>query len=283
MKQTNSSNDQLMTVGDFSRRSRLSLKALRLYDEIGILEPATVDVSTGYRYYRDDQVEQARLIGLLRQLGMPLDRIGRVVDLPPAAQATEVRRYWIELEGSMAVRSRLVDYLQTYLTGGGDAMYEIRTRNVPERKVLSIKRNVRQPELLDFLMEWTPGVAAVLDSAGVRHSIHSFVVYDGMVSEDSDGPVSVSMAFEGDIEVPAGMQAHVEPAHLEAYTTISKEQCQFPRILEAYDAVMAYVSDHGEASGSPREVYFVDIDAVGPDDPFCDIALPMTPAAQLVR
>jgi PPM family protein phosphatase len=44
--------DQLMTIGAFARQSRLSLKALRLYDELGLLRPAAVDDSTAYRYYR---------------------------------------------------------------------------------------------------------------------------------------------------------------------------------------------------------------------------------------
>ena len=56
---------QLLTIGTFSKRSRLSLKALRLYGDISLLEPVVVDEHTGYRYYDEDQLEAARLIGLL--------------------------------------------------------------------------------------------------------------------------------------------------------------------------------------------------------------------------
>ena len=125
---------EFMTIGALSRQSRLSLKALRLYNELGILKPAQVDDSTGYRYYRDDQVRLARLIGLLRQLGMPLDRIGGVLDAREGQQAEEIRRYWREVEGSMAVRLRLVSYLESYLEGRGDEMYEVHTRQVSEQK-----------------------------------------------------------------------------------------------------------------------------------------------------
>lgn len=117
-----------MTIGALSRQSRLSLKALRLYHELGLLRPAEVDDATGYRYYRANQVKLARLIGLLRQLGMPLDRIAQVLDAPEDQQAEEIRRYWRDLEGSMAVRLRLVAYLESCLEGRGDEMYEVRMR-----------------------------------------------------------------------------------------------------------------------------------------------------------
>jgi DNA-binding transcriptional MerR regulator len=268
-----------MTIGGLARASRLSRKALRLYHELGLLRPNEVDGTSGYRYYGEGQVDRARLIGLLRQLGMPLARIGAVLDAPAEQRPQEIRRYWIELEGSMAVRLRLVEYLTSYLAGKGDEMYEVRTREVPEQKILSVKRNVRQPELMAFLMEWMPGVANVLDSAGVRHNTHSFVIYHGEVNQDSDGPVEVCMAFEGEVQAPAGTGVRTEPAHTEAYTTITRAQCEFPRILEAYDAVETYVKTHGmDPSGSPREVYFVDINAIGPDDPFVDIAWPAVAA-----
>ena len=57
-----------MTIGDFARRSGLSLKALRLYDARGLLEPVRVDPASGYRYYELGQLEQARTISWLRRL-----------------------------------------------------------------------------------------------------------------------------------------------------------------------------------------------------------------------
>ena len=61
---------ELMTIGDFAARTRLSAKALRLYDRLGLLRPAQTDPVSGYRRYSADQVEAARLVGLLRRLGM---------------------------------------------------------------------------------------------------------------------------------------------------------------------------------------------------------------------
>ena len=60
-----------MSIGEFARCSRLSAKALRLYDRLGLLPPARVDGDSGYRFYDPGQLGQARLIASLRQLQVP--------------------------------------------------------------------------------------------------------------------------------------------------------------------------------------------------------------------
>ena len=72
----------LLTIGSFARAARLSPKALRLYDELGLLRPAQVDPNSGYRFYDLDQLEQARLVAWLRRLGMPLAQIRVVCGMP---------------------------------------------------------------------------------------------------------------------------------------------------------------------------------------------------------
>jgi protein phosphatase len=74
-----------MTSGAFAQASGLSRKALRLYDELGLLHPARVDPDTLYRFYHPGQLEQARLVAWLRRLGMPLAVIRSVSGLPPPA------------------------------------------------------------------------------------------------------------------------------------------------------------------------------------------------------
>ena len=66
---------QLMPIGRFSRLTGVGVKALRHYDEVGLLVPAAVDDETGYRFYSPDQVDRAEAIRLLRRLDMPLDEI----------------------------------------------------------------------------------------------------------------------------------------------------------------------------------------------------------------
>ena len=63
---------ELLTIGRFGRLAGLSIGALRHYDEVGLLRPAEVDSSTGYRRYRDDQLDRARTIARLRAVGLTI-------------------------------------------------------------------------------------------------------------------------------------------------------------------------------------------------------------------
>jgi len=107
----------LLPIGAFARSARLSPKALRLYDELGLLRPAYVDPATGYRFYDPAQLEQARLVAWLRRLGMPLARIRIVCELPPAQAAQEVAAYWSGVEADIASRRDLAVFLIAALSG----------------------------------------------------------------------------------------------------------------------------------------------------------------------
>ncbi len=106
----------LLTIGEFARLSRLSPKALRLYDELGLLRPRQVDAVTGYRRYAPEQLEQARLVAWLRRLGMPLARIRRVHELDGPAAAREVGVFWAETEADTAARRDLAAVLVEHLS-----------------------------------------------------------------------------------------------------------------------------------------------------------------------
>ncbi|MFJ6238443.1 MerR family DNA-binding transcriptional regulator [Streptomyces griseus] len=116
---------ELVTIGEFARLSRLSAKALRRYDELGLLRPALVDPVNGYRYYDPAQAEGARLVAWLRRIGMPLSRIGRVVALDAGAAAVEVRAYWARVEAETAARRDLAMYLVDHLSAEGRTMTRI--------------------------------------------------------------------------------------------------------------------------------------------------------------
>ena len=100
-----------MTIGEFAREAGLTAKALRLYDEMGLIAPAEVDPSTGYRYYGPDQLERARLVACLRLVGMPLARIRQVADLPREAAAAAVTSYWRQVEADTRTRRARVQAL----------------------------------------------------------------------------------------------------------------------------------------------------------------------------
>jgi len=113
---------KLLTIGEFARASRLSPKALRLYDELGLLPPAQVDEWSGYRYYAPSQLEVARLIAWLRRVGMPLATIKEVAGLPAAEAADRVTAFLRVAEADFAERKELAEFLISYLSGRDTVM-----------------------------------------------------------------------------------------------------------------------------------------------------------------
>ncbi|MGW5667680.1 MerR family transcriptional regulator [Micromonospora sp. NPDC003776] len=115
---------ELLTIGAFARAARLTPKALRLYDELGLLPPAAVDPHSGYRYYEPTQLDRARLIAALRRAGMPLAEIQAVRRLPPKAAAAAVDAWWRRVSADTAARGRVVALLVDQLSERGAAMSE---------------------------------------------------------------------------------------------------------------------------------------------------------------
>ncbi|WP_229853110.1 MerR family transcriptional regulator [Streptomyces albospinus] len=120
-----------MTIGTFARASRLSPKALRLYDELGLLTPVHVDPHSGYRHYAPAQLERARLVAWLRRLGMPLARIHEVCELAPGAAARALAAYWAQVEADVAARRDLAAFLVDQLERENTAMTAPQTPSTP--------------------------------------------------------------------------------------------------------------------------------------------------------
>jgi serine/threonine protein phosphatase PrpC/DNA-binding transcriptional MerR regulator len=113
---------ELLSIGAFARASRLSPKALRLYDDLGLLPPARVDSVTAYRFYAPQQLERARLVAWLRRIGLPLARIQQICELEPVAAAQAVAAFWAEVESDVAARRDLASFLIDHLSGKDSAM-----------------------------------------------------------------------------------------------------------------------------------------------------------------
>lgn len=268
--------DPLLGIGVFARRSRLSLKALRLYDRHGLLRPARVDPGTGYRQYRESQLETARLVVMLRRLDMPLARVAEVISVSPARGAELLTGHWAEVERRVAGQRELLTHLKIKLTDGDGrfADFDVQRRDVPEQLVLTEQRHVQVEDLSCWI---GTAIARLMRSAGEHGGTAGnwFVVYYGDVSEDSDGPAEICVPIGAPRE---GTDAALrrEPAHHEVYVTLRKAQVGFPQIFSAYDAVAHWAAAHGlTVAGSPREVYFTDFHAAAPADDVCDVALPV--------
>jgi len=276
-RSTGGKTDRLLSIGEFSRRSRLSPKALRMYDRRGLLVPAEVDEANGYRRYRESQLETARLVVLLRRLDMPLALIEMIVGLGKQ-DAIEVIGYWWEaIEKRIAEQRSLVTYLQQRLQGEtrNDDMYDIKVREVEEQRVLTEKRVMTVEGLSDFIGGTLGTFFSEAESFG-GVTAPTLVIFHGAVTEDNAAPVEVCAPVRHDAQVPEHLATRIEPAHREAYTRIRKSQVEFPQILDAYDAVDAWIQQNQETcTDSPREVYFADFMNAGPDDEVVDIAFPI--------
>src|SRR5580692_9614582 len=218
-----------MSIGEFARLSRLSAKALRLYDELGLLPPAQVDPDSGYRWYAAGQLDNARLVASLRQIGVPLAQIQLILSLEPEAAAAQVGAYWSGTEAGHAARRDLAGYLVDRLTGKRNAMHEVKVRDIPARSLLCLLRHAStHQEVWDLgktvigmlKAQPTPRVEGVAGAA--------FLTYYGEVNQDSDGPVEFCWPVPQDLagQIAAslpGLTLRTEPAHQEAYVHLDQD------------------------------------------------------------
>ncbi|GAA1989194.1 MerR family transcriptional regulator [Kitasatospora viridis] len=129
-----------LTIGAFARACGLSPKALRLYDELDLLRPDRVDPLSGYRYYRPEQLERARLVAHLRRIGVPLARIRHLVELTPAQAADELTAHWHQVLAETAARQELVTLLTDHLRGRPPVLAEALTLRCAARSDLGLVR-----------------------------------------------------------------------------------------------------------------------------------------------
>jgi DNA-binding transcriptional MerR regulator len=278
-----------MSIGEFARRSRLSPKALRLYDALGLLSPVRVDELSGYRYYEGAQLDQARLIATLRQAGVPLATIGELLALDPAEMAKQVTEFWQEAEARHAGQRDLVAALVDRLTGRSTVMYEVKSREMPQRSLLCLKRNVDESGL------WTLGkefVGIVRDQRLPRiegREGAAFCIYWGQVSADSDGPVEWCRPVPAaEAEALAAqfpeLTLRVEPAHREAYVDLGPGGQITPAQWQLVDEALrgwaaAQGLDPKQLSLTPEDlgmrITYLATPPIREDSvPDCDIAVP---------
>jgi DNA-binding transcriptional MerR regulator len=239
-----------MGIGQFASRSRLSARALRIYDEAGLLLPARVDEGSGYRFYEPGQLKQARLIVALRQLHFPLVEIKAILPLEPDEVAERVRQYWAGIERKHSSLRAFATYLIDELSGKRPVMYEVATREIPERSLLCVKRNVTGEKAA-----WAFGKEFI---ALLRHyqlpSIEGragafFQIFWGEVNEDSDGPIEWCRPVpEDQAEVLAARCPELilrsEPAHGEAFVPIGDGQIDGATWQVVGRSLEAWSDDH---------------------------------------
>ena len=154
-----------LSIGEFARLTRLSVRTLRRYHEAGLLEPVSVDPASGYRYYASEQIPAAQVIHRLREVDMPLAEVGRVLaadDPETRAEllAAHLRRVEAELDRTRAAAVSLRRLLHP-----DTEQLDVQLRTVPARTVAAITAAVR----LDDVLGWYADAMAELDAAVAGH------------------------------------------------------------------------------------------------------------------
>ncbi|MDA2811353.1 MerR family transcriptional regulator [Nocardiopsis sp. RSe5-2] len=241
-----------LSIGEFSRLTWLSPKALRIYERRGLLLPDLVDDYTGYRYYRPSQAERARTIALLRRVGMPLERIGAVLDATGERRRALIEAYRVE---TVRAHERAVALLDGLASGLSEARPPenaptVRSREARPRAFLSRTLRTTAADLPSHIER---AAAALVQRAGAALDPAQplIVVYHGEVSWESDGPIEVRVPV-----TDSGAADGTEPEGTEFLTDVPFGEVQFPTILRSFDAVRdAAARGTCRPSGSPREIY----------------------------
>src|ERR1700686_4823752 len=132
----------LVSIGDFSRMTHLSIKALRFYHDQGLLAPARIDPFTGYRFYEPGQVPVAQVIRRFRDLDMPLDQVRAVLQAPDLeARTKEIIAHLTAMEARLAEMQMSVASLRALLEGP-PVRPVVEFRSVPAAQVAAISETV---------------------------------------------------------------------------------------------------------------------------------------------
>jgi effector-binding domain-containing protein len=251
--------DDLLPIGRFSKATRLSVKALRHYDELGLLRPALVDPSSGYRYYRPAQANQAEAIRILRSLEMPLEEISELLDAgggEPAAK--RLQRHRERLEARLVEHRRMLAFLVRLLDREDVMPYEVTVRELPAQTVAATRTISDLGQISTAIGAAVHLVLAELDRRGIEPAGPPQVVYhaDQVLDEETSAPIEICFPvpapFEGTGEV-YGSELPGGPA------AVTLHRGPYAEIRPAYHTVSGWVQDHGhELAGGPREVYLND-------------------------
>jgi DNA-binding transcriptional MerR regulator len=187
----------LVSIGDFSRMTHLSIKALRFYHDQGLLEPARIDPASGYRFYEPAQVPVAQVIRRFRDLDMPLDQVKAILQAPDLETRTkEIISHLTAMEAKLAAMQMSVASLRALLEGSA-VRPAVEFRSIPAAPALAVRATVTVEE------SWAWG-------AGAFEEIYGRIAQAGL-----------SPAGPGGALFPAGF-FELEKAELTAFVPVNE-------------------------------------------------------------
>jgi effector-binding domain-containing protein len=271
---------ELLTIGGMARLSGLTVKALRHYDETGVLKPSQVDVHTGYRYYATDQVVAAVAVRRLRELDLPLASIVRALIGGSSARdvlighLAELRRRAVDATRMIAELEQLLSTEEDVMTAANKPTirFGFEVKELSDRLVVSIARKIASEKIPKFIPEAYSAITDYLRRQGVEVIGPPFYVCpypdaEGKVDGEAGVYVETRVAGEGDIVCRTLEGGRVA-------STLYKGD--YKNLDTAYRALEEWMTREGhEKAGPPRELYLNDPDNLPPEEWLTEVLWPV--------
>jgi DNA-binding transcriptional MerR regulator len=246
----------MLAIGDFSRITHLSIRTLRHYHEVGLLEPAAIDPSSGYRHYTLDQVPIAQVIRRFRDLDMPVERVREILAAPDLATRNElIADHLGALESKLAQTQASVATLRGLLQPEA-APIVVELRKVPATRALAIHATVARSELVAWWRGALGELEATCDAQRLVRTGASGGIFAMEIFELERGEATMFVPIAGDAQ-PVGRCAMATiPA---AELAITQHRGAHDDLDVVYGALGAYITAHAIGVDGPvRESYLVD-------------------------
>ena len=249
-----------LPIGDFSRATHLSVRMLRHYHELGLLEPLDVDVDSGYRRYAPEQIVTAQVIRRFRDLDMPLGDIQIVLQAPDVETRNRViANHLARLESDLARTRDTVASLRDLLDRPQDTSVPIEHRHVAATPAAFITDIVDAAHVVAWYRGAMAEVAATLSAQEISPAGPLGGVYESELFTELRGRVTIFLPSDP-LPQPVGRVGTtvIPPAEL-AMTVHLGSNTEVDR---TYGALGAYVTKHALAVDGPIREYYL----VGPLD-----------------
>lgn len=277
----------MFTVGEFSQLAQVSRRMLRYYDEIGLLKPAHSDPSTGYRYYSAEQMPILNRILVLKELGLSLDQIQRL--LTDKVSADEMQGMLLlkkaEIEQQLRAelhRIRKIEArLQSIRNTEADSPLDVVIKQLPVQPALSVKMVVESFEA--GLAIFTRIRAALPEKNG--YGLCYVICHDEDFVE-RDMHLELGRFTEASTHAPVTLYDNLQlqyrelPAVPNMATTIVKGSLE--TIHTGYADIARWAEANGyRPAGKPREIKLQAPQTLDGSDLITEIQFPVEPLRQL--
>jgi DNA-binding transcriptional MerR regulator/effector-binding domain-containing protein len=245
--------DTLLSIGDFSRMTYLSVKALRHYHDVGVLEPARIDPATGYRFYRPSQVATAQIIRRFRDLGMPLDEVRAMLSAPdPDGRNQTITAHLARLERQLEETQEAVASLRVLLSGTTRTP-TVDYRDEPLTPAFAVVERVAASDAIEWWMgAFTELHRAVRSGAGHRAGLDGVLFPDDFFT-DEEGEVIAFVPASGTPPRSGRVMAFDVPA---ARVAVVTHNGPFSDLDRTYGELGLWVTERALAAPGPvRERY----------------------------